>query len=116
MGTRSRRSDGASIVGFERLGESRRTDSRRDDDSSNQLFHGGTSPLLMMTRCVCNIAFQKNNLSPICAAPVTVMVLRVGDPAKAMAGADVGWPSWRLLQRHRDRLLLLGLRCSGEIV
>jgi hypothetical protein len=55
-------------------------------------------------------------LSPICATPVTVMVLRVVDAAQAVTGADVRWPRWRLIQHHRDRLLLLGLRCRGEIV
>ena len=46
--------------------------------------------------------------------PVTV--LRVLDAAQAATGADVSWPRWRLIQHHPDRLLLLGLRRSGEIV
>jgi DNA-binding transcriptional ArsR family regulator len=40
------------------------------------------------------------------------MVLRVVDPT----GTGVGKPRWRFLQHHRDRLLLLSLRCDGEIL
>lgn len=43
------------------------------------------------------------------------MVLFVVDPTQAMSGADVGSRRWRLLQHHRDRLLMLGLLCGGEI-
>jgi hypothetical protein len=59
---------------------------------------------------------EKNKLSPTCTAPVTVMVLRVLDAAQAVTGTHVSWPRWRLVQRHLDRLLLLGLRSISEIV
>ena len=48
------------------------------------------------------------------AAPIAVMVLCIVDPIQAVTGADVGWSRSRLRQHH-DWILLLGLRCGGEV-
>ena len=48
------------------------------------------------------------------AAPVSVIVLCIVDPVQAVMGADVGWSRSRLRQHH-DWILLLGLRCGGEV-
>ena len=48
------------------------------------------------------------------AAPVAVIVSRVVDPVQTVAGADVGRSRSRLRQ-HYDWILLLGLRCDGDI-
>jgi hypothetical protein len=76
---------------------------------------GGDPLKLRMFRPERNNPSRKMKLSPTCAAPVTVMVLRVVDPAQAVTGADVEWPRWRLPQHHRDRLLLLGLRSNRDV-
>jgi hypothetical protein len=47
-------------------------------------------------------------------APVTVIVLCIVYPVQAVTGAHVGWSRSRL-RRYHDWILLLALRCDGEI-
>src|SRR5262245_65877746 len=65
-----------------------------------------------------NFQWARNKLSPTCAAPITVIVLIVVNPAQPVTDADVGWLRCGLLRHGRGRRLLLRpmLRCGDGLL
>src|SRR5262245_51573673 len=63
-----------------------------------------------------NLRWIHTKLSPTYAAPITVIVLIVVNPAQPVTDADVGWLRCGLLRHRRGRPLLLRLRCGGGLL